>query len=274
MVQNTHNKISYNSRKLRKTNESEHIIVENTHEAIIEKDKFNHVQEILNNKFKERKTDEQLNYLFGGLLYCKDCGRSIRISKDILKSTVRHYTQCNLYTRKGKFGACSSHRINYDWLEEDIIAYLQGICKNFCKYYDFSKIEDNSEEVIIRNLKEINNKIDKTKRELNSHKEIIDNLYIDKIHGLVDGDMYKRIYDKTKIKISKLENAISELERKKDINEKQSDKLSFSKCKKTALDYMSLNNPTKEQILRLVKRIEIDKNRRIYVYLKFPELLV
>ena len=86
--------------------------------------------------------------------------------------------------------------------------------------------------------------------------------------------MYKRIYDKTKIKISKLENAISELERKKDINEKQSDKLSFSKCKKTALDYMSLNNPTKEQILRLVKRIEIDKNRRIYVYLKFPELLV
>lgn len=32
---------------------------------------------------------------------------------------------------------------------------------------------------------------------LNSHKSTIDNLYMDKIKGLVDEEMYKRIYDKT-----------------------------------------------------------------------------
>ena len=37
---------------------------------------------------------------------------------------------------------------------------------------------------------------------------------------------------------------------------------------------MSFKNPTKEQLMRLVDKIEIDKDKKIYVHLKFPELLV
>lgn len=40
MVQNTHNKISYNSKKLRKTDSSQHIIVPDTLEGIISKETF------------------------------------------------------------------------------------------------------------------------------------------------------------------------------------------------------------------------------------------
>ncbi len=273
MVQNTHNKISYNSKKLRKTDASEHIVVPNTHEAIIDKITFKKVQDILNDRTMMRKTDEQLEYLLGGLLYCKDCGRSIRISKDILKNGIRHYTQCNLYTRKGKFGVCSSHRINYDWLEEDVILYLQNICKTFCKHYDFNEIEDNSKSIIIKNIKETNKKIEKTENTLNSHKKTIDNLYMDKVHGLVDEDMYKRIYNKEKQEIKKLEDKLSDLMKIKETNKKQDSNNTFNKYKKFLLDYMSLKNPTKEQIIRLVEKIEIDANKKVYVYLKFPKLL-
>ena len=275
MVQNTYNKISYNSKKLRKTDSSEHIIVSNTHEAIISKKIFFKVQDILNDRTCERKTDQQLEYLLGGLLYCKDCGRSIRISKDVLKKSIRHYTQCNLYTRKGKFGVCSSHRVNYDWLEEDVIEYLQDVCEAFCKHYDFNEVEDNSESIVIKNIKEINKKIEKVQNTLNTHKTTIDSLYMDKVHGLVDEDMYKRIYEKTKIEIKKLEEELTSLEKQKEINEKQLDSNSiFSKCKKSVLDYMSLRNPAKDQITRLVEKVEIDKDKKIYVYLKFPELLI
>lgn len=275
MVQNTHNKISYNSKKLRKTDNSEHIIVPNTHEAIISKEIFLKVQDVLNDRTSERKTDEQLEYLLGGLLYCKDCGRSILISKDILKKSVRHYIQCNLYTRKGKFGVCSSHRVNYDWLEEDIIGYLQDICGTFCKHYDFNEVECNSESIVIKNIKEINRKIEKVQNTLNTYKTTIDSLYMDKARGLVDEDMYKRIYDKTKIEIKKFEEELTSLEHQREINEKQQDSSStFSKCKKSVLDYMSLKTPTKDQITRLVEKVEIDKDKKIYVYLKFPELLI
>ena len=39
---------------------------------------------------------------------------------------------------------------------------------------------------------------------LNSHKSTIDNLYMDKIKGLVDEEMYKRIYDKTNKEITRI----------------------------------------------------------------------
>ena len=273
MVQNTHNKISYNSKKLRKTSKDELIIVEGTHEGIVSKETFDKVQKILKDKSVFWITAHQYDYLLGGLLYCHDCGRHIRISEDVLKSGIRHYTQCNLYTRKGKYGICTSHRINYDWLEEDIIEYLQEVCEKFCKNYDINEIEDNSESIVMKNLREINIKIEKLSNILNSHKSTIDNLYMDKIKGIVDEDMYKRIYDKTKIEMDRIKIELEDLDRKKQINEKQTnDNPSFNICKKAVLDYMSLKNPTKEQIKRLVDRIEIDKDKKIYVYLKFPEL--
>ena len=125
----------------------------------------------------------------------------------------------------------------------------------------------------MKNIKEINKKIERLTNILNSHKNTIDNLYMDKVQGLVDEEMYKRIYNKTKIKIDKLNLEMEELNNKKQNNEKQTTNNSnFSRCKSFILDYMSLKNPTREQVKRLVDRIEIDKDKKVYVHLKFLEL--
>ncbi len=274
MVQNTHNKISYNSKKIRKTSKEELIIVKDTHEGIISKEIFDRVQEIIKNKVTTRVTDKQLDYLLGGMLYCHECGHNIRISKDVLKSGIRHYTQCNLYTRKGKYGVCSSHRINYDWLEDDVIKYLQNICEKFCKSYNFNELEEIKEELVFKNIKEINVKIKKLNNLLNSNYIAIDNLYMDKVKGLVDENMYKRIYDKTNKEIKKINIELEELDKKKQINEQQTSKnTDFTKHKKSVLDYMLLKKTTKDQIKMFINRIEIDKNKKIYVYLNFKELI-
>ena len=36
---------------------------------------------------------------------------------------------------------------------------------------------------------------------------------------------------------------------------------------------MSLGNQTKDQVKRLISRIEIDKDKKVYVHLRFPELI-
>ena len=56
----------------------------------------------------------------------------------------------------------------------------------------------NSPRTIASFLSEIENNL------LNSHKSTIDNLYLDKIKGLVDEEMYKRIYDKTNKEITRI----------------------------------------------------------------------
>lgn len=55
-----------------------------------------------------------------------------------------------------------------------------------------------SPRTIVSFLSEIENNL------LNSHKSTIDNLYMDKIKGLVDEEMYKRIYDKTNKEITRI----------------------------------------------------------------------
>ena len=272
MVQNTHNKISYNSKKLRKTSKDELIIVEGTHEGIISKEIFYKVQDILNNKSKTRVTDRQLDYLLCGMLYCHECGHNIRISEDILKSGIRHYTQCNLYTRKGKYGICSSHRINYDWLLEDVLEYLQNVCKKIVEHYNFNELDVASKNIITKNIEEINKKIKRLNNLLNSYKSTIDNLYMDKVKGLIDLDMYKRIYDKNNSQIDKINLELEELNKKKQINENKMLNTSFNEYKKNVLDYISLKNPSRDQIKRLISRIEIDKDKKIYVYLRFQEV--
>ena len=98
-------------------------------------------------------------------------------------------------------------------------------------------------------------------------------MYIDKVKGLVDEEMYKRIYEKIKSEITKINHELEILNKRLLANQNTKSSTGFNRCKSAVIDYMSLKNPTKDQIQRLVKKIEIDKDKKVYVYLKFPELV-
>lgn len=70
-VQNKVSVVSYKVKKLRKVEKERHIRVENTHEAIIDKDIFEKAQII--HKQRAKKVVKQYDYLLRGLLYCKHC---------------------------------------------------------------------------------------------------------------------------------------------------------------------------------------------------------
>ena len=142
-----------------------------------------------------------------------------------------------------------------------------------CKYYDISNLVDNSENIVIKNIKEIKKKIERFEVLLSSHQTTIDNLYIDKVKGLVDEEMYKRIYEKIKSEITKINHELEILNKRLLANQNTKSDTGFNRCKSAVIDYMSLKNPTKDQIEGLVKKIEIDKDKKVYVYLKFPELV-
>lgn len=273
MVQNVYNKVSYNSKKIRKTDDDENIIVEGTHEAIISKETFDKVQEILNKKTSSKRTFTQDKYLFGSLLFCKECGRTIRVSEDIKKHSISHYTQCNLYTRKGKFGVCSSHRLNYDWLENDLLEYLKETCTKFCKTYGINDIEDNSSIVIKENLKKLTSKIDMINLAIKNTKEIMDSSYIDKISGVINEDMFKRIYDKNNNDLIMYNEDLKKLEQLLEMNKKNTKQNSeLFVCKKAVEEFMTLKEPSKEVINSLINRIEIDKERNVYIHLNYRNL--
>lgn len=70
-VQNKVSVVSYKVKKLRKVEKEKHIRVENTHEAIIDKNVFEKAQIIY--KERAKKVVKQYDYLLRGLIYCKHC---------------------------------------------------------------------------------------------------------------------------------------------------------------------------------------------------------
>ena len=103
LIQNIKTKPNYRMDKLIDVNKDEWIVTENHHEPIIDKDKFEEVQQILNRKIKVRKNDDI--DLFSGYLKCYYCGENLIIRKS--KNQIYYY--CKKYL---KDKSCKKYSIN------------------------------------------------------------------------------------------------------------------------------------------------------------------
>ena len=136
LVQGRRCKVNYKVKKIVKNKPDNYIVVENTHEAIIDKDTFNEVQKRLPKNVGRKEKKE--NNLLDGLLYCGDCGHRISVQARRKKDN-KAYTLCNYYRTYMKEHLCTAHSNNYDKLEEEIINNLRRVC---LKYLDKTKVKD------------------------------------------------------------------------------------------------------------------------------------
>ena len=100
--------------------EEEWFIVENTHEAIIDRETFDKVQGLLKRDTRTAPKEKQL-YLFSGFLKCADCGRAM---SRIASKGIYVYYQCGTYKSLSK-KACTMHSIKSDRLEAGVLFAIQ-----------------------------------------------------------------------------------------------------------------------------------------------------
>ncbi|MEL7609230.1 MAG: recombinase family protein [Bacillota bacterium] len=99
--------------------EDEWFIVENTHEPIIDRERFAQVQELLKRDTRTAPGEKNL-YLFSGFLRCADCGKAMCRSE--VKGTVYYF--CRTYKEQSK-AACTKHSIKHSILEAAVLFVLQ-----------------------------------------------------------------------------------------------------------------------------------------------------
>ena len=119
LFQGKKRKLNYRIDKKIKLDKENWIVTENRHEAIISKDKFDEVQQILNRKTKVKKNDDI--DLFSGYLKCSHCGSNLIIKKS--KNQIYYY--CSSYI---KDKSCLKYSINKKKLEQIV---KDEIIKNF-----------------------------------------------------------------------------------------------------------------------------------------------
>lgn len=265
LVQNKRSKISYKIKKTVYNSKDEWIVVENTHEQLINKADFNEIQKnicrISNRPVKGQKR------LLDGLLYCYECNHKITICQP-RKSDNKTYLVCNYYRMNSKRKVCTSHSFNYDYLEIEILNIIKNLFKQNLNIDSLSsKItpkckKDDLKEDMINNLMIMKNEVE---RKLNT----LDKIYIEKVEGKITEEMYNRVNSSLGEEINNKKKEIVEMENK--ISNSLHKKFTYEECKNKIINFIDVEKPTREMILKLINKIEIHNNKHIDIYFNFGE---
>lgn len=274
MVQNTFNKIRYNSKKKRQTVKTDWIIVKNTHEAIIDYEVFKKVQEILK-KSQKQTAKKTSKYLFTGLLKCHECGHNISILEKTNKKNKSHYTQCNLYSKKGKYGKCSIHRINYNYLEEDLISLIGDSLNKSLKKLNYQKLTNKINNIYNQDLNKLQTSIASLTKSIVKSKQAIEQLYMDKVNNKIPVEIFESLLAKYSFNITKNLNLKKDFENQKKLLNQNIPQIDYNKS--TDLIKHIITNPQTNRafICSLIDKIEIIDNKneeiKIKVYFNYQK---
>jgi len=111
LVQGRRRVKSYKIHTIEAVPEEDWVIVENTHEPIIDKKIFQKAQELLKRDTRTAPKEKRL-YLFSGFLRCADCGKSV----NRYDSNGNIYYRCSTYAQRSRT-ACTKHTIKHNRLE-------------------------------------------------------------------------------------------------------------------------------------------------------------
>ncbi len=269
-VQNKRTIISYKVKKFRTVNKEEHIRVENTHEPIIDKDTFEKVQCII----EKRGTNTKLkyDYLLRGLLYCYHCKRKLQI---VLKKNSKRNAKSHPYITcsDAKVRGCYPLNMNYEKFEKHIIYIVKKICQIYADkeifYEIYEKYQNKTLDFREGNKKKIE-QIDKAIFDINND---LDKMYMDKLKGVLQEEDYIRVSLKLKFERTKLNEQKKELEQKlSQTEEKVGDKNKVEELDELIEKFLKLERIDKIYLYRLINKIEIDKDKNIYIYFNFSKL--
>lgn len=267
MVQSRWKKLSYNSKKLIELPPSSWIIVKNTHEPIIDQALFDAAQQELS-KYHKYCSRHEKRFLFQGLLKCKECGHNLSISTRKTKKNIQHWTQCNYYSKYSKYGMCTSHRLNYDLLEKDLLKFLKFAGKKFLEDYNYECLLNESMQICQKKLVELKNSLNKVQREILKKESMLTHLYEDRLDEIISVKQYILMSKKIENELSDLAGKKNELTKAMFLYKNDCLDNDIEKYKQLIKDFMSFKFPTNELMFQLIDKIEIDKDKNIEVFFK------
>ncbi len=261
-VQGKTKKINYKLKKTVKNNPNDYIIVENTHEGVIDRETFNYVQTLLPKNVK--RPEKKRFYLLDGLLYCGDCKHRITIRYQ--NKTERSYTICDYYRTYSKYHVCMPHTNNYENLEKVILNNIKEVCK---EYLDKSKIKDSISNMEFKdNSLKIKKQIESLELANNKLTENLDKNYMNMLKGIIDEEQYIRVSENIKTEISNNKKSIDNLKNENS----ESNKIDRKQIEKYINEFLSLGNPTRELIINLVEKIYIYQDKQVDIIFTFKNV--
>ncbi len=264
MVQGRSMKISYKSKKCIKRAPSEWVIVEGTHEPLVDRETFKKVQLMLSSRRHTRS--RTYDFLLKGLIFCHECGYPLAVlNRKNAKGEDVLYFVCRTYQRFTRAGACTCHSIKEEAVTKAVLSKILEVCKT---YLNYDQLQSFAQET----LKNSSNTID-CKAEIQSlQSEIavmtrhLDQMYMDRLNGLLSEEDFRRIYQQVK-----MERSAQEI-RLKSINEQIKRPANTTVEAKTLVkQFLDTAFTSRELLVSLVERVELTEDKEIIIKFRFHE---
>ena len=214
LIQGKYTTPNYRIKKRIEREKDEWSIKEEAHEAVISKQIFNTVQNLLKQD-TVTVTTKKTPYLFSGFLYCADCQNSMVRRKVNDKYGIYVYYTCS-YNRLGL--GCSSHSIREDVVSEAVKNAISVYCRSVGGICDTLKGAD-ADIIEQERIQSIENAIFAKKEKIKDLKttlSVIEKRFSDNKY---DADSYNQLKEDISSEIAYIENEIVILDNeKKEVN--------------------------------------------------------
>lgn len=263
MIQNVQAKLNYKSQKRLALSTEYWIIVENTHEALVDRNVWEKLQKT---SYRTRVTKHNRpKRLLEGLVYCKECGNMISVSH---KDKNNYWSMnCNKYSRSPRLHLCSSHFFNYDVFEKNILDKIKSTCEGYLKKIDIKDLSGKI-KMIENNKNSLNEEKENLLNSINELQKKIDALYEDRYNGIIAIDTYIRLSTKTENIIRQYKSRISEIETA--LEQKEDNKLA-SELESTIKKLLDIKKPSRDLLFTLINKIVVDKDKNIEIIYNFSK---
>lgn len=232
-------------------------IFKDVHEPIIEREMFEHVQELVKKQTKRRppKAGNGEKNMFTGLLFCADCGSKMWYHVRHNKETT-YFFSCSNY--KGDRGTCeSTHYIRADSVEMIVRAELEKLAQIVTMNEDAfaNLLEDKVNKDIVKEQKLIEQSIAKATARSQEVSRLYERVYEDNVNGKVTDEWFMQLSHKYEVERDELKKKILELNQQlAKISEVREGKEHFLSCVRS---FAEMKEVTPMILQELIEKIEV-----------------
>lgn len=264
MVQGKNQKINYKVKQSRAVECDQWIKVPDTHEAIIPREYFERVQEIM--RLDTRTSPAEKNvYPLSGLVRCGDCEQNMIRRSTAKKNKVYYYLHCSSY-RNGE--GCTSHIINEDKLLQAVIVFVK---KQLALLVEADRILQHIEELPKEQfgVKALNTQLIELEKEISRYCDLKERLYQDMVGGIIDKEEYAEYNQRFSFKLEETRKAKEVVEAKK--NRLMSTDIHLRPWMEEFKKISTLETLGRKEMVMLINRVLVFSKDRIEIHLNYED---
>ncbi len=256
MVQGRSRKVSYKTKKCIRQPPQDWIVVEGTHEPLIDQETFHKVGQLVDSRRHTRS--RTYDFLLKGLIFCHECGYPLGVlNRKNAKGENVLYFVCRTYQRFTKAGVCTCHSIKEQVVTQAVVEQVREICQ---KYLQPEKLLPIAQQEIAKAQAEVDHKKESAalKAKIDNLSAQLDQVYLDKLSGLLDEGDFQRVYRKVKADRTALEQRLFQMDRPDFSPEKQN-----NLARELVERFLAAAPTNREVLVSLIERVELTEEKEV-----------